>query len=104
MERSSFRPLVSISAVQSSESTNIHLVAVTSSGVRLYFTALYGRYFNEANPSARPSTLQLVHVRLPPGTPFNRTNHKTFHLTLYHKLLNVTYIKKIIKVKPCNLA
>ena len=89
VDRSSFRPLVSISAVQSSESTNIHLVAVTSSGVRLYFTAIYGRYFIEANPSARPSTLQLVHVRLPPGKPLSG-NLRIF--SLFNRYLDICYL------------
>ena len=65
MDRSCFLPLVCIAPIQSSESTNLHLVAVTGSGVRLYFSALHWRSYNE--PSSRPVTLQLVQVLLPPG-------------------------------------
>lgn len=71
VDRSSFRPLVGIAPIESSESTNLHLVAITASGVRLYFSTLPWRAFNEATPSSRPVTLQLVQVRLPPGYAAN---------------------------------
>lgn len=57
-----FRPLVHIEAVTMMESLHVHLVAVTQAGVRLYFTTS-----SSQSPEARPSTLALVHVRLPPG-------------------------------------
>ncbi|KAL3869881.1 hypothetical protein ACJMK2_042508 [Sinanodonta woodiana] len=62
IDRSHFKPIIQISALTNSESANIHLVAVTQTGVRLYFaTSPFG--------SARscPNLLTLVHVRLPPG-------------------------------------
>ena len=63
MDRSCFRPLVCIAPIQPSESTNLHLVvAVTGFGVRLYWPS-----YDEATPSRRPVTLQLVQVRLSPG-------------------------------------
>ncbi|XP_006813093.1 nuclear pore complex protein Nup155-like, partial [Saccoglossus kowalevskii] len=62
IERSNFKPIVHISAIPTTESYNVHLVAVTQSGVRLYFSTAP---FN--NLHARPSMLALVHVRLPPG-------------------------------------
>jgi nuclear pore complex protein Nup155 len=43
MDRSSFKPLVCIAPVESSESsesTNLQLVAITASGVRLHFSTL----------------------------------------------------------------
>ncbi|XP_050400754.1 nuclear pore complex protein Nup155 isoform X1 [Patella vulgata] len=66
IDRSNYKTLVSISALTKAESSNIHLVAVTHSGVRLYFTT---------NPfggsKSRPTMLTLVHVRLPPGFTAN---------------------------------
>ena len=64
VNRSCFKPLVCSAPI---ESTNLHLVAITASGVRLYYSTLNWRSFNEATPSTRPVTLQLVQVRLPPG-------------------------------------
>ncbi|XP_052776486.1 nuclear pore complex protein Nup155-like isoform X2 [Mya arenaria] len=62
IDRSNFKPLVHIAPIPSTESTNVHLVAITQTGVRLYFTT---------NPfgsqKGRPSMLTLIHVRLPPG-------------------------------------
>ena len=87
MDRSCFKPLVSIAAVESSESTNVHLVAVTSSGVRLYFTALGYRSLLEATPSTRPQTLTLAHVRLPPGYAANAAPQRPnqVHSALYSR-------------------
>ncbi|KAI6646340.1 Nuclear pore complex protein [Oopsacas minuta] len=56
-----FRPIVSIHTLSKTSSTNLHLIAVTKSGVRLYFTTTPNGIL------ARPSLLALVHVRLPPG-------------------------------------
>ena len=85
MDRSCFLPLVCIAPIQSSESTNLHLVAVTGSGVRLYFSALHWRSYNEATPSSRPVTLQLVQVRLPPGYAANASPQRPHqvHSALY---------------------
>ncbi|XP_070562899.1 nuclear pore complex protein Nup155-like [Ptychodera flava] len=80
IERSNFKPIVSIAAIPRTESTNVHLVAITQTGVRLYFTTTH---FNK--PLARPSMLTLVHVRLPPGftttaAPQRPTHvHKAYH-------------------------
>ncbi|CAC5400979.1 NUP155 [Mytilus coruscus] len=82
IERSNFKPIVHISAISQSESSNIHLVAVTKTGVRLYFTT---------NPfgsnKGRPSMLTLVHVRLPPG--FSATSRvqkpQNVHMAYYKK-------------------
>ncbi|XP_072272710.1 nuclear pore complex protein Nup155 [Pyxicephalus adspersus] len=62
IDRSVFKPIVQIAVIEKSESVNCHLVAVTHAGVRLYFTT--GPF---KQPATRPSTLALVHVRLPPG-------------------------------------
>ena len=85
VNRSSFKPLVYIAPIESSESTNLHLVAITASGVRLYLSTLNWRSFNEATPSTRPVTLQLVHVRLPPGYAANASPQRSLqvHSALY---------------------
>ncbi|RZF37133.1 hypothetical protein LSTR_LSTR015323 [Laodelphax striatellus] len=51
------RPIVSIQAIEKSESRQIGLVAVTEYGARIYF--------NTGQP--RPCTLQFMHARLPPA-------------------------------------
>jgi nuclear pore complex protein Nup155 len=40
IDGSHYRPVVSLQAIERAESLQLHLVAVTSSGVRLYFTTL----------------------------------------------------------------
>ncbi|PIN97801.1 hypothetical protein AB205_0201700 [Aquarana catesbeiana] len=62
IDRTVFRPIVQISVIEKSESVNCHLLAVTHAGVRLYFST--GPFRQQAT---RPSTLALVHIRLPPG-------------------------------------
>uniref|UniRef100_A0A2C9M6L4 Nucleoporin Nup133/Nup155-like N-terminal domain-containing protein n=1 Tax=Biomphalaria glabrata TaxID=6526 RepID=A0A2C9M6L4_BIOGL len=62
IETTSFKSIVYISAVTENESEAIQLVAVTDSGVRLYFTTIPFKQVHR-----RPSMLSLVHVRLPPG-------------------------------------
>ncbi|XP_062607131.1 nuclear pore complex protein Nup155-like [Saccostrea cucullata] len=81
VERSNFKPIVHISALTKSESTNIHLVAITKTGVRLYFTTNpFG------NNKGRPSMLTLVHVRLPPGFSASTVVHKPQNVHMaYHK-------------------
>ncbi|XP_005105150.1 nuclear pore complex protein Nup155 [Aplysia californica] len=79
IEKSHFKSIVYIAAVAESESEAVNLVAVTESGVRLYFTTAP---FKQS--SRRPSTLSLVHVRLPPGfsatsTPQPANVHTAFH-------------------------
>ncbi|XP_074640475.1 nuclear pore complex protein Nup155-like [Tubulanus polymorphus] len=61
IDRTNFKEIIHISAIPKSESVNVHLVAITYKGVRLYFTT---DYFGQ---NRRPSMLSLVHVRLPPG-------------------------------------
>lgn len=63
--------VVSISAVEAADSAFIHLIAMTSCGVKLYFTTLkrderaYSRNQLLSSPPT-PSTFEMVHVRLPP--------------------------------------
>ncbi|ELU06399.1 hypothetical protein CAPTEDRAFT_198384 [Capitella teleta] len=61
-DRSLFRPIVHIAVIPRSESANVHLVAVSHTGVRIYFTTA-----SFTHDLQRPQMLALVHVRLPPG-------------------------------------
>lgn len=62
VDADNFRVLVHIEAVPLCESLQTHLVAITQAGVRLYLSTC-----SYSSPDARPSTLALLHVRLPPG-------------------------------------
>ncbi|EEZ97868.2 nuclear pore complex protein Nup154 [Tribolium castaneum] len=70
LDSQNFRPIVSISAVEASESHQIYLVAVTQTGVRFYLTT---HTLVNVPPNQRPYTLYLLHVRLPPGYSANIT-------------------------------
>ncbi|TIB67852.1 nucleoporin-domain-containing protein [Wallemia mellicola] len=57
-----------IFVISPAESSSVHLVAVTSTGVRLYFShhrRSYGFYM-APSPTAAPTGLELLHVRPPP--------------------------------------
>ncbi|XP_022254882.1 nuclear pore complex protein Nup155-like, partial [Limulus polyphemus] len=79
IDRSNFRPVVHISALDIVESVHINLVAVTQSGVRFYFTATA-----LIHPEARPFTLSLLHVRLPPGFSANAPLQRPSHVHMAH--------------------
>jgi nuclear pore complex protein Nup155 len=55
--------IVSISPIPRTESLRLNLVAMTSTGVRLYFSAT-SNYYNDANSA--PSSMQVQHIRFPP--------------------------------------
>jgi len=60
--------IVNISAIETTESGPVHLVAITRGGLRLYFSTLKPHtssrlYYHKKN---RPEGLYLVHVRFPP--------------------------------------
>ena len=61
VDKSNFFPIVGINALTNAESFHLGLVAVTASGVRLYFSTV------DNTSTIRPSGLNLMHVRLPPG-------------------------------------
>lgn len=61
-----FKPIVSISPIDLTESSVVHLVAITQSGVRLYFST-HRQTRTMLQQAGRPYTLELAHVRLPPG-------------------------------------
>lgn len=58
IDTTNFKPIVGITALNKAECPNTHLIAVTENGVRLYFSA---------SSTDRPTSLDLIHVRLPPG-------------------------------------
>lgn len=96
-------PLVKLSVIPTSESSTLHLLAVTQAGVSvakvfishglcilaLHFDIGIRLYFTTTPDGivARPSLLALVHVRLPPGyTPTNRISPSTkVHHAYYRK-------------------
>lgn len=63
--------IVSIKAIKASESSQIHLVAVTSSGWRLYIRAARSYTFGVSGtaPSAAnpPTNMQVIQIRFPPS-------------------------------------
>ncbi|KAJ6646130.1 Nuclear pore complex protein [Pseudolycoriella hygida] len=67
---------------------NLHMLAVTQHGVRLYFSTIplvQQQNSNQPNEAAKPQGLYLLHVRLPPGYTPNATIgkpkliHAAFH-------------------------
>lgn len=62
IDRSRLKPIVHIAPIPTNESQIVHLVAITHSGARLYFTTTAVDRFED-----RPSKLYLIHVRMPPG-------------------------------------
>ncbi|GMR48011.1 hypothetical protein PMAYCL1PPCAC_18206, partial [Pristionchus mayeri] len=79
-EASFFSTIVALSPIPSTQSYRVNLVAVTSKGVRLYFSCLPKQppsqqpYLNDWSRSpwmsmeeCRPVCLRLIHVRLSPG-------------------------------------
>lgn len=81
MEVSQMTSLRSIQIIEETESPNIHLMVVSKSGFRLYFST--GAI---SSSHIRPYTLQLVHIRLPPG--YNRVIGETKPSSVQHVLYN----------------
>ena len=79
LDGSNFRPIVSVCAIEAGESQHLNLVAVTQTGVRLYFTTS-----SITNVTSRPYTLQLMHVRLPPGYAANAPSHRPNRVHMAH--------------------
>ncbi|RZC41057.1 nuclear pore complex protein Nup155 [Asbolus verrucosus] len=81
LDSQNFRPIVSISAVEASESHQIYLIAVTQTGVRFYMTT---HTLVNVPSNQRPYTLFLLHVRLPPGYSANITiRPRAVHISHY---------------------
>uniref|UniRef100_A0A669CSY1 Nuclear pore complex protein Nup155 n=1 Tax=Oreochromis niloticus TaxID=8128 RepID=A0A669CSY1_ORENI len=87
IDRSVFKPIVQISVIDRSESSDCHLLAVTHAGVRLYFSTTPFAPPHQKNVAVRPSLLALVHVRLPPGFSASSTLQKPskVHKALHSK-------------------
>uniref|UniRef100_A0A4W6CMT8 Nucleoporin 155 n=1 Tax=Lates calcarifer TaxID=8187 RepID=A0A4W6CMT8_LATCA len=87
IDRSVFKPIVQISVIDRSESSDCHLLAVTHAGVRLYFSTTPFAPPHQKHVAARPSLLALVHVRLPPGFSASSTLQKPskVHKALHSK-------------------
>ncbi|RCI05673.1 hypothetical protein CU098_001235, partial [Rhizopus stolonifer] len=56
----------SIHVISKKESKRIHLMAITITGYRLYFTHYQDGFRTMMNVVERPSTLELGHIRMPP--------------------------------------
>lgn len=84
LNRKGFK-IVSINAVETEDSAFVHLVAITSNGIKLYFTTLkhderaYSRNQLLLSTSIVPSTLDLVHVRLPAEEGRHRDARRMVH-------------------------
>ncbi|KAK9237030.1 Nup133 N terminal like-domain-containing protein [Lipomyces kononenkoae] len=67
--------IVSIHPVRPTESTQIHLIATTSTGCRLFLRAArtYGFGF-ASTESAPPTTMQVIQVRFPPRDAISQTS------------------------------
>ncbi|KAJ1658460.1 hypothetical protein IWQ61_002303 [Dispira simplex] len=100
LPRNSF-VIVSIHAIEASRSRRFHLVAVTSTGCRLYFTTLGrghrydmgGAITNVSKMVLEPVGLELLHVRVPPRTNATTNDRSStlvnlslqnFHAAYYH--------------------
>uniref|UniRef100_A0A8C8GPQ0 Nuclear pore complex protein Nup155 n=1 Tax=Oncorhynchus tshawytscha TaxID=74940 RepID=A0A8C8GPQ0_ONCTS len=82
-----FKPIAQISVIDRFESSVCHRLAVTHTGVCLYFSTTPFAPPHAKHPAARPSLLALVHVRLPPGFSASSTLQKPakVHKALYIK-------------------
>nr|XP_023029758.1 nuclear pore complex protein Nup155 [Leptinotarsa decemlineata] len=81
LDSQNFRPIISISAIESFESANLNLVAVSQTGIRFYMSVVSLSNFL---PNQRPYTLTLVHVRMPPGYSANVTvRPRAVHVSQY---------------------
>ncbi|XP_077378853.1 nuclear pore complex protein Nup155-like isoform X2 [Festucalex cinctus] len=87
-DRSVLKPIIHISVISRSESSNCHLLAVTNAGVRLYFcTTPFVPPDNKTKAPPRPSMLSLIHVRLLPDFSALSTLQRpaTVHKVLHSK-------------------
>ncbi|KAF9462165.1 nucleoporin [Collybia nuda] len=77
--------IISLHVIEKSDSrSSVQLLAITSNGVRLYFSPSSGSYnhsYGQASSSSSGTQLQLVHVRLPPSN----LHHPDEHSNLYRQ-------------------
>lgn len=71
IDQNNFKPIIHIAPIPRNESKTVHLVAITQAGVRLYFSTTAASV-----PMERPSKLQMVHSRLPPGFAPSATSQR----------------------------
>ncbi|KAF7285413.1 nuclear pore complex protein Nup154 [Rhynchophorus ferrugineus] len=93
LDSQNFRPIIGISPIESYESANLNLVAVTQTGARFYLSVVG---LSNQQPNQRPYTLTLVHVRLPPGYSANATvRPRSVHMSHYRdrNLLLISNVK-----------
>jgi nuclear pore complex protein Nup155 len=89
VDSSVFKPIVDICVLAQSEYSSLHLIAVSQSGVRLYFGAFNSgnlqTMMDPAMQQFRIQNLTLQHVRLPPGYTPNATCGKprNIHAAFY---------------------
>jgi len=62
--------IISISTISSKEASRLNLVATTSQGCRIFFSAVSGNYFG-IDISAPPTSVQVHHVKFPPKEPLD---------------------------------
>lgn len=98
VDASVFKPIVSINPLTATDCLNLHLIAVTQSGVRLYFSTVsvlepmpntslanVSGGGEKSSDHQQSNNLYLLHVRLPPGYTANATVgkpklvHSSFH-------------------------
>ncbi|RMZ73349.1 non-repetitive nucleoporin [Pyrenophora seminiperda CCB06] len=65
--------VVSLSPISSTEADNMSLMAITSSGCRLYLSTTSGGQWN-SNIQSAPNSMQLRHIRFPPNDPSQLSN------------------------------
>ncbi|KAI9892179.1 MAG: hypothetical protein M1814_001638 [Vezdaea aestivalis] len=79
-------PIVSISPITSQEASKLHLMATTSTGCRIFFSATAATAWGVAEASSAPTNMQVHHVRFPPtenspdaaaSTPNNQLTYPT---------------------------
>ncbi|CAO0792466.1 unnamed protein product [Mucor circinelloides] len=85
--------------ISKAESKNIHLMAVTTTGHRLYFSHhkdSFRAFGNSSNLPIEPNTLELGHVRSPPPTLTRNAGElaPTYYQTYYDCGMSVSIIPK----------
>ena len=65
--------IIAIDPISAAEASRMHLVAITSTGYRLYLSATSSSsyYASVSGTQAAPNSMQVQHVRFPPGSPGN---------------------------------
>lgn len=61
--------IISISAISTTEAARLNLEATTSTGCRIYFSAVSGSYFGSRDTISPMTSMQVHHVRFPPRDP-----------------------------------